>query len=393
MMHLEKVILMKMLKSSILVPSISVSAGIIAYLILSGMFFPSFNPLKGIAEATSHGSFRYVVSTLNYETSEVSYNMEDMYNSTHLYDFSDREHFGRKDGGLESEIGVYGQSLRWSSGQIIGEDLDIIDMSFTLEAWIYPTSNDPLALAGCETIYPFILKAQNGSMQYQYSGGPSILYSNQSVELNAWTHVALVYDTVSGIAKWYLNGSEQGSEPVGQPGYWDGLWAIGRMRPDYTLFEWRGKIDEFRIYKGRVLTQDKIQEDMRTSIAHILILTGLTPNSDVAQLSYPGGEFAQAHMLHQTADANGQVEFSVYSFSGRSEYYNGILKVLRSGQTYTSPLLEFSWGDVFLFSIQPTLTEAQIAILVAVALATVPSALMIIHRYINQRRKRSGNLR
>jgi len=380
---------MKILKSSILVPSISVSAGIIAYLVLSGTFFLSFNPLNGIAKATSHGSFRYVVNMLNYETSEVSYNMEDMYNSTHLYDFSDRGHFGRKDGGLESEIGLYGQSLRWSSGQIVGEDLDIVDMSFTLEAWIYPTSSDSLALAGCETIYPFILKAQNGSMQYQYSGGPAVFYSNTSVQLNGWTHVALVYDAVSGIAKWYLNGSEQGSESVGQTGDWDGLWAIGRMRLDYTLFEWRGKIDEFRIYKGSVLTQDKIQEDMGTSIVHKLILTGLTPNSDVAQLWYPGGEWAQAHMLQQTADEHGQVEFSVHSFSGRTEPYDGILKVLRSGQTYTSPLLEFSWDDVYHFSLQPVFTEAQIAILVAVAIAIVPSALMMIRRYIHKRRKRS----
>ncbi len=207
---------MKISKNSILVPSISVTTGIIAYLILSGTFFPSFNPLSGIVEAASYGSFKYVTSMFNYETTEVSYNMEDMYNSTHLYDFSEKRHFGGTEGSLEREIGLYGQSLRWPSGQIIGEGLDIVDMSFTLEAWIYPTSNDSIALAGCETIYPFILKAQNGSMQYQYSGGPSVLYSNQPVGLNAWTHVALTYDAISGTAKWYLKGSEQGSGLVGK---------------------------------------------------------------------------------------------------------------------------------------------------------------------------------
>ncbi|MFQ6044389.1 MAG: LamG domain-containing protein, partial [Candidatus Poribacteria bacterium] len=284
------------------------------------------------------------------------------------------------------------QSLRWPSGQIIGEDLDIVDMSLTLEAWIYPTSNDSIALAGCETIYPFILKAQNGSMQYQYSGGPAVLYSNQSVELNAWTHVALVYDAVSEVAKWYLNGSEQGSKLIKGGGDWDGRWAIGRMRPDHLTFEWKGKIDEFRIYKGRALTQSKIQEDMRTSIAHKLILTGLIPNSDVVQLWYPNGEFAQVHMLQRTADAHGQVEFNVYTFSGRSEHYRGILKVLRSGRTYTSPLLEFSWEDVYLFSLQKRFAETQIAISVAFSLAIVPSALMMIRRYIYKRRIRSGSV-
>jgi len=392
MTRFEKVIIVKILKNSILVPSISVSAGIIAYLILSGTFFPSFKPLRGMVEATAYGSFGYVTNMLNYETTEVSYNMEDMYNLTHLYDFSDRGHFGRTEGSLESEIGPYGQSLQWPSGQIIGEDLDIVDMRFTLEAWIYPTSSDSLALAGCETIYPYILKAQNGSMQYQYSGGPSVFYSDTSVQLNSWTHVALVYDAVSGVAKWYLNGSEQGSEPVGQTRDWDGLWAIGRVRPDYTLFEWRGRIDEFRIYKGKARKQSEIQEDMRTKIARKLILTGLTPNSDVAQLWYPNGEFAKAHMLKQTADSNGQVEFNVYSFSGRFEYYDGILRVLRSGRTYTSPLMELSWGDVYFFSLQAPLSETQIAIIIAGALAIVPSALMMIRRYIHKRRKRSGKL-
>jgi len=377
---------MKIPKKSILVPSISITTGIIAYLILSGTFFLSVNPLSGIVEATSYGSFSYVTKMLNYENSEVSYNMEDMYNLTHLYDFSDKGHFGRKEGSLESEIGLYGQSLRWPGGQIIVEDLDIVDMSFTIEAWIYPTSNDTIALAGCETIYPYILRAQNGSMQYQYSGGPSTLYSNQSVELNIWTHVALVYDAFSGVAKWYLNGSEQGSKLVGMNRDWDGQWAIGRLRPDYLAFEWKGNIDEFRIYKDRAPRQSVIQEDLKTSIAHKLTLIGLTPNSDVAELWYPNGEFSRAHMLEETADENGQVEFSVYSFS-RSISYNGVLKVYRSERIHASPITEFFWEDVYHFSVYSPLNETTIAAFAAGLIMTVPSVLMMIHRYTRKHRE------
>lgn len=380
---------MKILKSFILVPSISIATGIIAYLILSGTFFPNFNALSGIVEATSYGSFSYVTNILNYETSEVSYNMEDLYNSTHLYDFSDKGNFGRKVGSLESEIGLYGRSLGWPGGQVIGEDLDIVDMSFTIEAWIYPTSNDPIALVGCETIYPFILKAQNGSMQYQYSGGLSVVYSNQSVELNAWTHVALVYDASSGVAKWYLNGSEQGSKKIDTIRDWDGKWAIGRVRPDFLTFEWKGNIDEFRIYKDRVLEQSEIQEDLKTSIAHKLTLTGLTANSDVAQLWYPDGEFAEMYKLEEVADEKGQVEFNVYSFSGRTRHYSGIIKVLRSGRTYTSPVLEFSWEDAYHFSVYTYLTETVIAALVSSLIIIVPSTLLIIYRHTRKRHKPS----
>ena len=389
-MYFEKVMLMKILKNSILVPSISITTGIIAYLILSGTFFPSFNPLGGIVDASGYGSFSYVTNMLNYETSEVSYNMEDMYNRTHLYDFSGKGHFGRIEGSLESEIGFYGQSLRWPGGQVLVEDLDIVDMSFTIEAWIYPTSNDSIALTGCETIYPFIFKAQNGSMRYQYSGGPSVLYSNQPVELNAWTHVALVYNASSGVAKWYLNGNEHGSKLIDTVRDWDGQWAIGRMRTPYAwTYEWRGKIDEFRIYKGRALKQSEIQEDLETSIVHKLTLTGLTPYSDEAELWYPNGEFAEAHMLEETADENGLVEFSVYTFSGRSTSYNGVLKVHRSGRTYVSPVTEFFWEDIYHFSVHAPITETMIAAFTAGLIMTVPPVLMIIQRHTRKHRESS----
>lgn len=376
---------MKISMRSVLVPSVSVISGFIVYLILSGTVIQNFNPLEDVIEASSYGSFSYVTNILHYETTEVSFNMEDMYNSTHLYDFSLNEHFGRKEGSLEFDTGIYGKSLRWPTGQIIVEDLDIIDMSFTIEAWIYPTTEDPISLAGTGATYPFIRKAGNESMVFQYSGGLAALYSNQTVGLNAWTHVALVYDVVSGVAKWYLNASEQGSKEVG-PRVWDGRWFIGRMSLGN---EWKGKIDEFRIYKGDARTQSEVEEDMKTSIAYKLIVTGLTPDSDVAQLWYPDGEFARLHMLQQDADAEGKVEFNVYSFSGRRIPYTGILKVHRSGITYTSPILSLSWGDVYHFSLRKPFSEVQIAVLVAGLIIIVPSTLMVIHRYISRRRKHS----
>ena len=374
-------------KASVLVLTISVIVGVVAYLVLSGTFIQGFRPLKGIAEATGYDSFTYVTNMF-YETGEISYNMEDMYNSTHLYDFSLKGHFGRKDGSLEFEAGVYGKSLRWPAGQIIGEDLDIKDMSFTIEAWIYPTSEDSINLAGTEVTYPYIQKASNGSMLFQYSGGTAALYSNQTVGLSTWTHVALVYDVVSGVAKWYLDASEQGSKKVGA-GVWDGRWSIGRRKPDYSTNEWEGKIDEFRIYKGEGRTQSEVQEDMKTSVGHKLTLTGLTPNSDVAQLWYPDGEFARLHMLQQIADVEGKAEFNVYAFSGRNTSYNAVLKVLRSGRTYSSQILNFSWGDIYVFSLHPRFGETEIAVFVAALIMVVPSALMVVRGYVRKRNKRS----
>jgi len=102
------------------------------------------------------------------------------------------------------------------------------------------------------------------------------------------------------------------------------------------------------------------------------------------------GEYARLRMLEQYADSEGKVEFNVYSFSGRQIIpYTGILKVLRSGITYTSPILSLGWGDVYHFSLRKPFSEVQIAVLVAGLIIIVPSTLMVVHRYIGRRRKRS----
>lgn len=382
---------MKKPTSSVLVPTISIIAGVISYLILSGALIQGFNPLTGIVEATSYGSFEYVTNLFYNETSTVSYNMEDMYNSTYLYDFSEMQYYGRKNGSLESDIGVYGQSLRWESGQIVVEDLDIVDTSFTIEAWIYPTSQDALSLAGAgsvETPFPFIWKGENGSMQYQYGGG-AILYSNQTVGLSVWTHVALVYDGFSGVAKWYLNGSEHGSKNVSLNRDWDGLWSIGRMRPDYATFEWEGMIDEFRIYKNEARTREEIQGDMKLPISHKLTLTGLVPNSDVVQLWNRDEEFAPVPLLQKTADTSGRVRLNIYSFSDGLPFYTAVLRVVRSGRVYALSNMDFAWGDVYHFSLSTYLNETLIATLVSALIIIVPPALLIIYRRLRSRHARA----
>jgi len=382
------VVYMKKPTSSVLVPTISIIAGVISYLILSGALIQGFNPLTGIVEATRYGSFEYITNRVNDETSTVSYNMEDMYNSTHLYDFSEPQYSGRKDGSLKPDIGIYGESLLWESGQIVVEDLDIVDMSFTIEAWIYPTSQNILSLAGAgssATPFPFIWKAENGSMQYQYGGGAA-LYSNQTVGVSMWTHVALVYDSFSGVAKWYLNGFEQGSKNVGLNRDWDGLWSIGRMRPDYAPYEWEGMIDEFRMYKNEARTQKEIQDDLKLPISHKLTLTGLEPNSDFVQLLNQE-KYAPVQMLQETADASGQVQLNVYSFSNASKFYKATLRVVHSGRVYALSNVAFIWGDIYNFSSFTYFNETLIAVFISALIILVPSASLIIYRRLRNRHK------
>ncbi len=384
--HNRMLIGMKLLRSSVLVPSVSIVAGLVLYFLLSGMFVQGFNPLSSAVESSSYGSFTYLKSEIYNENTEVSLNMEDMYNSTHLYDFSSLGHFGEKTGSMEFDNGIYGRALRWPSGQIAIQDLNIIDASFTVEAWIYPTSSDASALAGSEMVYPYILKNGNGSMVYWWGGGPSSFYSSQSVTLNAWTHVALTYDATSGLAKWYLNGSESGSKNIGLYKDWDGRFSIGRTRPDYATFEWKGKIDEFRLYRNQALGQSRILQDMVTPIMHRLVLTGLIPNSDVAQLRYTSDN--PYGMLQETADANGKAVFNVYSFGDGEDFYTGVLKVIRSGKTYTSSSFEFEWEDVYSFSLHPRFDEPLIALIIAIFVAVLPIILMVVYRHASKPRQK-----
>jgi hypothetical protein len=383
---------MRKYANSVLIPVASIVAGVLVFLILTGILIPSFSPLREVAAASSPASFNFVTNLFYYETSEVSFNMEDMYNSTHLYDFSGKNHFGLKSPSIQFASGIYGQALQWPTGQIVVEDLGIVSMSFTLEAWIYPTTEGGSTLAGAGSSstlpYPYIARDLNGSMRYVSTGGDAgSLYSSQPVPLNSWTHVAMLYDVSTGNAKWYLNAVEQGSKFMGTDRRWSGRWTIGRIGPNMLTSEWKGRIDEFRLYKGVALSQTKIQEDMNTSIGHKLTVTGLTPNSDIAQLWYTDGEFARTHMLQQTADTEGKAEFNVYSWSGRVTPYNGIIRVSHAGRTYSSQTLRLNWEDVYNFSQDTNYTEALIASTVSGLIIVIPIAILLFNRFTAKRRK------
>ena len=93
--------------------------------------------------------------------------------------------------------------------------------------------------------------------------------------------------------------------------------------------------------------------------------------------------------LEEVADEKGQVEFNVYSFSGRTSDYVGIIKVLRSGRIYTSSVLELSWEDVYHLSASTYFTETTIAFLISGLMMIVPSTLLIFYRHTRKRREPS----
>lgn len=113
--------------------------------------------------------------------------------------------------------GVIGNSAKFSgSGQInLGNPSSLqITGNQTIEMWIYPTSfalrRNPFAKAyGGEGT---ITQETNGTLNYYYgtAGGNTTPYqafnSSAALELNKWTHIALVRDLTNMTLTWYFNG-------------------------------------------------------------------------------------------------------------------------------------------------------------------------------------------
>lgn len=89
--------------------------------------------------------------------------------------------------------------------------------SFTMSLWVYPTSLNGVIVSELESQVPdpgsgfqyTNIEVVNGFIKYRvYSGTP--ISSGQTVDLNKWYHIALVYDGAT--LKAYLNGVLQGSQ-------------------------------------------------------------------------------------------------------------------------------------------------------------------------------------
>jgi|GEM_PF-729325 len=145
----------------------------------------------------------------------------------------------------------------------------------TVEAWIYPTTDlDSRLIAskyygGDVSKCNFLLTRNSSQKIYIAANGSNVITSNGSVPLNAWTHIAVVFQSGTGNTKVYINGSLDisgsltyntvNSSTVMQIGQFTNITSY----PVYQ--EWSGIVDEFRLW-NTVLTQAQISEKMNTPL-------------------------------------------------------------------------------------------------------------------------------
>lgn len=336
--------------------------GIIAfmvYLLITGAFLSVPLPfLSGWTETTRYSLFEYSTNTY-YETCEMAFNMEDYYNTTHLYDFALNDNHGNETG-LADTSGYFGRALEdYASGWIEYPDLAITGQSYTIMIWIYPTStvSQRYIITGDHSSERIKINAGNLSIIMQ---GSDYLYTNQTIQTNDWQHLTVVYDYALDDGLVYINGTcvWHDSSMSGTQA-WNGVGTIGRREDKSGSYTFIGKLDEVRIYKGEARTQTEIQQDMVTPMQMQLGINGLS-NGDVTQLWYNS-----TNLFEQQDASSGETNYNVWNFSGGVTPYSGIVHVFHEEMNYESPVMQLNFGDVYTYSVQQRVTLNDIGLFMA----------------------------
>src|SRR5262249_29802302 len=126
----------------------------------------------------------------------------------------------------------------------------------TIEAWVYPISPADVSMAivskdGVYTNRQYLLNLVSSSQGQTVSrahvgvqGGFAVLTGNQSIPLNAWTHVAMSYD--GAVLRLYVNGILDTNIPA--PGPLITTTESLRIGGSFSDDPFEGLIDEATLY-------------------------------------------------------------------------------------------------------------------------------------------------
>ena len=147
----------------------------------------------------------------------------------------------------------------------------------------------------------------------------------ENIQDNTWHHIAGTYDSATGKSCVYTDGVLSDSAALTGSIYYDTreLWIGADGSGDNVLNEWKGLIDEVRIY-NRALSQDEIAGLLigDPTLAHYPNPSGDEPVSPAVVLSWTPGVYASSHDVYFGTDFN-----SVNDASRQAGDLNGSCKV------------------------------------------------------------------
>ena len=124
--------------------------------------------------------------------------------------------------------------------------------SFSIEFWMFPTRAagfEHLVSNGFASSNYGALYFLNDHLEYWQNGGLRAATPGASVSLNAWAHVALVYN--GNMAQLYLNGSPSGSPSVAHPETFNNPLRLGyAVIPASGESTFQGRLDEISLYSA-----------------------------------------------------------------------------------------------------------------------------------------------
>lgn len=136
--------------------------------------------------------------------------------------------------------------------------LDMSNRSFTVEAWVKPSSSSPPAQQTWFGMYQspgtpgyvFVCRtASNGQITIGW-GANDLTSGLSALTFGAWTHVVVTYDVLSDVTTLYLNGTYH-AEKTGSGGPFLGGAPTISIGATGSLSEWwKGEIDEVAVYWG-----------------------------------------------------------------------------------------------------------------------------------------------
>ncbi len=156
--------------------------------------------------------------------------------------------------------------------------------STTIEAWIYPTSsvtysnNYPAIVTNASTssstnYWAFGINALKLRFAYFNGSGQSV-ESSGSVSLNAWNHIAFVYDNSDSSIKLYINGTLDGSGSKSGTPQSDS--TLGLLTGGWNGGSFAGYISGVRVLTGSAQAPSPIPTSPPTDITNTSFLANFT---------------------------------------------------------------------------------------------------------------------
>ena len=232
----------------------------------------NLSPYSNIATATTQGTIPGLVAAYSFDEGT----------GTTVADASGTGNTGTIANAIWTSTGKYGKALVFNgmNSWVTIPDAPSLDLTTgeTLEAWVYPFTIPPLNCSSTNCSWMdvihkdsdryYIEASSNQSQEPETGGifasGKHIVFGPSILPVNAWTHLALTYDSTT--IRFYVNGalvasSLESSEITTStnPLFIGGDQTMGQF--------FNGLIDEVRVYQI-ALSQAQIQADMNTPVGY-----------------------------------------------------------------------------------------------------------------------------